>query len=121
MIYSDPLIYKVYDDLFSIQPQDIICCKSDDGWTDIVLNGQNEIQINKSIREIHLKLPKKHFERVHKSWIINVHHIDKVYWSRGYLRLMDGTIVPILPILKTRLYNILKANPVFCKEMEWID
>ena len=121
MIYSNPLVYKVYDELFSIPPGEIICCKSDDEWTEIALTGQREVQINKPLLEVQKKLPKRHFERVHKSWVINVHHIDKVDWKNGYLRLMDNTSVPILPILKMRLYNLLNNNPVFCKTKEWFD
>lgn len=120
MIYSNRLVYKVYDELVTIPPRDIICCKSDEDWTMVVLTGHREVQVNKTLLEIQDKLPKTHFERVHKSWIINIHHIDEINWDRGYLYLMDGIRVPILPILRMRLQNMLSNNPVFCKDMEWM-
>ncbi|HMA69438.1 MAG TPA: LytTR family DNA-binding domain-containing protein, partial [Candidatus Mcinerneyibacterium sp.] len=85
-----------------------------------VLSGNREYQVNKPLYKIWDKLPAKHFERVHKEWIVNIHYIKQVFWEEQILILADETQVPILPILRMRMQNILKKNPVFFRKMEWM-
>jgi DNA-binding LytR/AlgR family response regulator len=120
MISSDPLLFRVYDELINISPKELICCKADEDWTVFVLSGNREYQVNKPLYKIWDRLPAKHFERVHKEWIVNIHYIKQVLWEEQILILADETQVPILPILRMRMQNILKKNPVFFRKMEWM-
>lgn len=120
MIFSDPLVFKVYDELVHIFPGELICCKADEDGTVFVLSGNREYQVNKPLYRIWDRLPGKHFERVHKDWIVNVHYIKEVCWDKERLILSDGTIVPVLSILRMRLQNILKGNPIFFRKMSWM-
>jgi DNA-binding LytR/AlgR family response regulator len=121
MIYSKRLLFKVYDDVITIAPEDITCCMADSKWTIICLSGNREVHINKPITDVMKKLPNRHFTRVHRKWVVNVHYIDKVFWEFSFLTLLDGVKIPLYPMMKVRLENLLRQNPIFCREMEWMD
>ncbi len=121
MIYSRRLIFKVYEQLISISPEDITCCMADEDWTIICLTGNREVQINKPITEVMEKLPELHFSRIHQCWIVNVHYIDEVFWDDNYLKMIDGLEIPFYHMMKFRLENILLDNPVFCGEVEFME
>jgi DNA-binding LytR/AlgR family response regulator len=121
MIYSRKLTFKIYDQLTTLAPEDIICCRADEGWSGICLVGNREMQINKPISFLMKKLPTKHFIRVHRDWIANVHFIENVIWSQHKIIMEEGLILPLFPIMKFRLENLLLDNPIFCRELEWME
>ena len=121
MIYYKRLIFKVYDELIPISPDSIVCCKADDDWSVISLTGNKEVQINEPVSVIIKKLPYQHFLRVHKDWIVNVLYIDKVFWEINHIRMIDGVEIELLPMMKFRLERLLLQNPIFCRELEWME
>lgn len=121
MFYSQKIVFKFYDQLISVAPEDIVCCKADDDWTIICLSGNRELQINKMISQMMSKLPPTHFSRVHKHWIVNLHYIDEVVWDENFIKMTENISVPLYPMMKLRLENLLLNNPIFCRQLEYMD
>ena len=70
-----------------VQIEDIIYCEAESSYTIFHLSNNQKITASKSIIEYELLLQDSGFVRVHKSYLINLHHIKE------YLRGEGGTVV----------------------------
>ncbi|HEY5747266.1 MAG TPA: LytTR family DNA-binding domain-containing protein [Chryseolinea sp.] len=85
---------------------EILYCNSDGGYTTFFLTGNRKILTSTPLRKYEDSLPSSHFIRVHQSFIVNYHFIDRLY-KENYLMLTDGTQIPVAVRKKAALVKIL--------------
>lgn len=85
---------------------EIIYCKSDSNYCQLVLTDSRKIVASKTLRRFEEILPDTLFVRIHKSYLINIKHIKK------YLRRDGGELLMInndvLPVSRNHRDEILK-------------
>jgi len=97
----------VYDGLQFIDPNEIVYCKAESNYTNIVLAKSKPILVSKTLREIEEILPVRLFMRVHHSYLINVNCIEKYVRSDGgYLIMSNNDTVKIARSRKTDLLKL---------------
>lgn len=69
---------------------DIIYCKANGSYTDIVLTEGKKILLSKSLGETEQMVPMEIFERVHHSILVNVQHIKQFIKTSGTFIVMDN-------------------------------
>lgn len=74
---------------------DIIYCRSRNDWTTIMLKGYSTCNTRKTLKDIELKLQSSHFLRVHRSYLVNLMHVDRISGSFLWLHMKDGHTVPV--------------------------
>lgn len=72
------LILSTLDGYYPVKPEDIIYCKSNDSYTHFYLSGGRHYLVSKNLKEVEEMLTPPFFFRVHKSYLININHIEKV-------------------------------------------
>ena len=75
-----------------VNQQDILYIKSDADYTEVYLSDK-KLLTSEPLRHWETELQDEHYYRIHKSYIINTHKIEKVTASHVYLE--DGTSIPI--------------------------
>lgn len=73
---------------------DILYCQSNSGYTTFFLTGGKQVVVSRSIKDHERLLPAAQFLRIHQSYIVNAEHIE-LYHKDGYVRLKDGTQLPV--------------------------
>lgn len=61
-----------------LKPNEIIRLKADANYTEISLTNGNQIIISKTLKELEKTFCTLNFYRTHKSYMINLEHIDSV-------------------------------------------
>jgi two-component system, LytTR family, response regulator len=83
-------------ELIFIKLSDIYYCKAEGFYTKFFLKNRKDIMVSKNIKEYEYILPPMCFFRTHKSYIINLHEINKFIKSDGgYLIMENGDNIPI--------------------------
>ena len=102
------------NDGFSIiEIADIIYLEANSNYTWIKLTNQHRMLVSKSLGEIEKLLPASVFCRIHKTFLINTHHLERyIRGQGGTLVMKDSTQLPVSRSHKEQLLNmILKRNP----------
>lgn len=92
----DRISVPVFDGIEIVKYIDIIYCKSDSNYTEIVLLNGKKIIASKTLKYCSNLLPPGVFFRIHKSYLVNLKHIKK-YLKRdgGELMVVNNDIIPI--------------------------
>ncbi len=69
---------------------DIIYCKANGAYTDIIFVNNKRLLLSKSLGETEAMLPAEFFERIHHSLVVNIHHINQFKKSTGSFIVMDN-------------------------------
>ncbi len=89
---------------------DIIYCEACDSYTKIHIKGEKVQIISKSLKEYDKLLSDKGFFRVHKSYLINMNHIQKIIKGVGAAVIMsDEKTIPISLRKKDSFFQNLKG------------
>ena len=86
---------------------DILYCQSDGAYTYVFLNQNKKIYISKNLRYLEDALCDFHFFRVHNSFIINLHHVQR--YSRtdgGRIIMKNGAEVKVSRSKKDELMKL---------------
>lgn len=76
---------------FEFINQDIIVrCESDSNYTTVVLEGEKNIVVSRTLKDVESMLDKVSFVRVHHSHLINLGHIRKYHKGSGGVIVMDN-------------------------------
>ena len=76
--------------------ENIQYCESDSNYTIFYLKDKQKIIVSRTLKEIEELLEEFSFVRVHSSFLVNLHEVNKyVKGEGGYLILNDGTIVNV--------------------------
>ncbi|WP_439131520.1 LytR/AlgR family response regulator transcription factor [Polaribacter sp.] len=81
--------------LVFLEPKDIYYVESDGNYSTLYLSKNKKIVVTKKLKEINELLPKKHFFRIHNSYIINLNKVKEFLKSDGYVILESGAKVPV--------------------------
>ncbi|WP_280935708.1 LytR/AlgR family response regulator transcription factor [Aquimarina sp. 2201CG14-23] len=85
---------------------DVLYCVSDGNYTTFVMKDENEIVISKNLKHFESKLKDYNFFRIHKSYLVNLNHIDFLVKEQGGSVVMkNGKSLPISRNGKKELYE----------------
>jgi two-component system LytT family response regulator len=98
----------VNDGYHLIDPAHIIYCKAAGAYTEIVLDNEKSFLISKNLGRTQELMPADHFERVHQSYLVNVHHIKKFRKGESPLAVMtNDDMIKVSRVNKDRLAQLL--------------
>ncbi len=81
------IVLKTFDNIHLVKIRDIIYCESDGSYTAIYLSSGKKIIVSNTLKDYDEMLSEYGFFRAHKSYLINLIHIDRFEKADG------GTIV----------------------------
>ena len=58
--------------------QKILFCQAEGNYTAVQLCDGQSVLVSKCLKEIMMKLPNSHFERIHQSYLVNINYIEVV-------------------------------------------
>lgn len=106
---DDPFLYVRQSDTFiKISWVDILYIESMQNYTKLHFKDKSLI-IHQTMKAIEESLPSDHFFRIHKSYLINITHIDMISGGRLFINKIE------LPISRTRKEELL--NQVVYKKL----
>jgi two-component system LytT family response regulator len=71
--------------------EDIIRCESNVNYTKFIINNQNNILVTKTLKEYDHILSSQGFIRIHKSFLVNISHINKyIKGDGGWIMMSDN-------------------------------
>ncbi|MEL6987955.1 MAG: LytTR family DNA-binding domain-containing protein [Bacteroidota bacterium] len=59
------------------------------------------------MKDIEEKLDPKVFQRIHRSFIVNINHIEKIDGHHVYI---NGKGIPITQTYRTKFYEVIKSK-----------
>ena len=77
------------------EPHEIIYFSANGNYTKIHLQNRPEVLMSLSLKDVMDLLPEKHFFRIHKSYIVNVHKITSFLKTENYIQLNNKITVPL--------------------------
>lgn len=84
------------DKIELIKLEDIVYCKAEGKYTEVVLSSKQKILSSKNLGEFHSTLYGINFFRVHHSYVVNVNHVLKISKKNGlYCEFGDGISIPV--------------------------
>ena len=105
------IILHTADHLQLVSVTDIIRAEADSNYTLFWLSGNRKIMVSKTIKEFNSLLANSGFIRVHQSHLVNLEHIDRfMKKDGGWLRMKDGSSVPVSPNLKKQVLQAIKDH-----------
>ena len=100
------IILKTFDNIHLVKLNDIVYCESNDNYTNFHLLNNKKILVSNTLKEYDEMLSEFGFFRAHKSYLINLIHIDRFEKADG------GTIVLIneikLPVASRKKEQLLE-------------
>ena len=98
------------DGLLFVSTQEIIYCQGQSNYTEIYMTNGQVITSSHTLKTYEDMLAGQHFFRVHKSYLINLHHISMYRRGEGGVAVMsNGDEIEIARRNKTSFLNIFKA------------
>jgi two-component system LytT family response regulator len=93
------------------QESEIVCLKADGSYTEIHTSNSGMHVISKKLFEIEEKLSKQDFLRVHRSYIVNMQHVNEyVGGNKSELILKTGGQVPVARTKKQNVISFLQEE-----------
>lgn len=89
-----------------VKGEDIIYAKGEDNYTRLVTEDNKEYVISQTLKSIEKKLPVDRFCRVHKSYVINIDHVQLI--EGNSIQIGDQSI-PIGKTYRSGLFNYLEV------------
>lgn len=85
---------------------DVLYCESDGNYTTFMMVDEVEIVISKNLKHFESKLKDYNFLRIHKSYLVNLDHIDFLVKEQGGSVIMkNGKSLPVSRNCKKELYE----------------
>lgn len=78
------------DGLIFVATGEIIYCKAESNYTNVVLTGGRKIMVSRVLKELDETLGGADFYRVHSSFLININHVKKFIRGEGGYIVMDN-------------------------------
>ena len=95
--------------LLFIDTKNISYFKADNMYAILVCKDSNEYLITKSLKILESELSSDHFLRVHKSFMVNMVHVDQYFNAKGgQVQLECGVKIPISRTKKSIFWETLK-------------
>lgn len=82
--------------LLFLDINEIIYCKADDNYTEIILNKNQKVIVSKTLKDIEEMLEGYSFFRIHQSWLINLKWMQRyVKGDGGQVIMKDGRAIDV--------------------------
>ncbi len=90
--------------------KDIVRCASDGNYTTVYFKDGTKLLVAKTLKDLELLLLPYRFERIHKSHLVNLEHLQR-YYNRfaGEVEMSDGAVLPVAQRKKTYLLDLLNG------------
>jgi len=105
---SKKIILRNSDNMYVIDIEDIMYCRSDNSYTTFYLENGETVLMSKSIKEYNEILSEYGFFRSHQSYLVNLHYIAKLSkHDGGCIVLQNNKQLPVSTRRKANLLSIL--------------
>jgi len=105
------IILHTSDHLQLITVSDIIRAEADSNYTRFWISDGRKILVSKTIKEFDSLLANSGFIRAHQSHLVSLEHIDRfMKKDGGWLRMSDGSSVPVSPNLKKQVLQAIQDH-----------
>lgn len=102
------IILKTFENIHLVKLHDIIYCECQDNYTNFYLLNGKKILVSNTLKEYDEMLSEYGFFRVHKSYLINLVHIDRFEKAEGgSIVLVNDIKVPVASRKKDQLMEML--------------
>jgi two-component system LytT family response regulator len=99
------------DRIIMVNNDDILYCKSEGNYTHVVMKEGKVHLVSKSIKSLFNMMSKKHFLRVHKSYVVNTKYIiEYIRGDGGEILMSNKKNIPVSRAHKTELLESLHIN-----------
>lgn len=103
------IILKTFDNIYLVKLLDLVYCESRDNYTDFHLLNGKKILVSNTLKEYDEMLSEYGFFRAHKSYLINLIHIDRFEKADGGSIVLDNEIkLPVASRKKEQLLEMLR-------------
>lgn len=97
------------DGFSMVHINDIAYLQADSNYTWVFLVSQKKYLIAKTLKDMEEMLRFPQYFRAHKSYLVNLNHVEKyVRGQGGYLVMKDSIQIPVARVQKTELMKMLK-------------
>ena len=104
------LVIASSEGMHIVRIQDIMRCESTSNYTQFFLRGGKKLLASRTLKEYEALLTPHHFERIHKSHLVNMDCVKRyVTADGGYVILEDDSHVPVANRKKETLVARLRA------------
>jgi two-component system LytT family response regulator len=104
------LVIASSEGMHIVRIQDIMRCESTSNYTQFFLRGGKKLLASRTLKEYESLLTPHHFERIHKSHLVNMDCVKRYVTAEGgYVILEDDSHVPVANRKKETLVARLKA------------
>ncbi|RUT68371.1 response regulator [Flavobacterium cupreum] len=90
---TSTICVKSYSDYQFVALQDIVYLKADNNTTDIQLSSGKTVNAYKTLKHFENSLP-FYFLRIHKSYIVNIHYVSRIHFSKSKCYLNYNEALP---------------------------
>jgi two-component system LytT family response regulator len=111
LLSAGKISIPVFDGFEILEFDEIIYCKSDNNYSEIIITGNRKIVASKTLKYFEELLPANIFRRVHKSYLVNENHIKK-YLKRdgGVIMVTQGKTIPVSRTQRDELLKLIQNN-----------
>lgn len=89
------IVLSDMDGLHILDIPDILWCHANGSYTEFKMRDNSRIVVSKHLKTYERLLVDQGFERVHRSYLINIYNIKKIDRARGEIRMKNDESVPI--------------------------
>lgn len=107
--FQQRICIKSYSDYQFLKYHDIVYLKADNNTTDFKLTNGNIVVVYKTLKHFELTLP-HYFVRIHKSYIVNIHYVSRIQFSKSKCHLNFDEQLPFSSSYRTAVDRILSQN-----------
>ncbi|MCD4729241.1 MAG: LytTR family DNA-binding domain-containing protein [Bacteroidales bacterium] len=103
------IILKTFDNIYLVKVRDIVYAESDSRYSTIYLESGEKVIVSKTLKHYHELLGDFGFYRVHKSFLINLEHIQRFEKAEGGYVILEGDAkVPVASRKKEELLELFE-------------
>jgi|WetSurMetagenome_2_1015567.scaffolds.fasta_scaffold554424_1 two-component system, LytTR family, response regulator len=103
------IILRTAESIHLLDVVNIICCDSDNSYTTVHTVEGEKIIVSKTLKEYEEMLTDCGFYRVHKSYLINLHHIKRFdRQDGGYIVLTNDLKIPVASRKRDEMLGLLE-------------
>jgi len=105
------ILLEVENGFIIVNTRNIEYCYARGPHSVVVMNSQKEFFVTKSLKELQEVLTEKHFYRPHKTYLMNIHYMQKfVRAKENYIVMESGVIIPVSARITTFLPNEIRKK-----------
>jgi two-component system LytT family response regulator len=104
------IILSTLEGFYPVKIEEIIYCKADDSYTHFFLQNGKRYTVSRQLKDYEEMLTNNSFFRIHKSFLINLNHVNKVNKADGASVVMSNNdILPLAFRKKDEFFEKLRS------------